>query len=63
MPTIHISMFEGRTVEEKRKLATALTDAVVTSLEVKREAVRVYMHDIKKHDMAMGGILVSDRKG
>ena len=62
MPTIHITMFEGRTVEEKRKLATALTDAVVNTLGARREVVRVYMHDIKRHDLAMGGILVSDRK-
>ncbi len=63
MPTIHITMFEGKTVEEKRKLVTALTDAVVTSIGVKRESVRIYMHDIKKHDLAQGGILMSDRKG
>ncbi len=63
MPTIHITMFEGKTVEEKRKLATALTDAVVTSIGAKRESVRIYMHDIKKHDLAQGGILMSDRKG
>jgi 4-oxalocrotonate tautomerase len=62
MPTIHITMFEGRTVEEKRKLVTALTDAVVTSLGAKRDSVRVYMHDIKRHDLAQGGILISDRK-
>ena len=32
MPTIRVELFEGRTVEQKRALAQALTEATVKTL-------------------------------
>jgi len=62
MPIIHVNMFEGRTVEQKRKLAAAMTEAVVKSLNVKPEVVRIILHDMAKHDYSVAGILESDKK-
>ena len=61
MPTLRVELFEGRTVEQKRALAKALTDACVGTLGGKAEAVEVIFYDIARHDWASGGELWSDR--
>ena len=45
MPTINIQIFEGRTVEQKRELVKAITEAI---------------QDVKKENWATGGKLWSD---
>ena len=62
MPIIHVHLFEGRTVDQKRKLVAAMTEAVVKSLEAKPETVRILLHDMSKNDMAVAGVLHSDKK-
>lgn len=62
MPIIHVNMYEGRTIEQKRKMVVAMTEAVVKSLDVKPEAVRIIMHDIPRHNIAVAGVLASEKK-
>ena len=62
MPIIHVHMFEGRTTAQKRKLVAAMTDAVVTSIGAKPDAVRIIIHDMAKHDYAIGGVLTADQE-
>ena len=40
MPIIDVELFEGRTIEQKRRLVKTMTEAVVQSLEVKPDDVR-----------------------
>ena len=61
MPTIHVELFAGRTVDQKRALAQALTDATVRTLGGSPEAVDVIFTDVQKHDWASGGRLWSDK--
>ena len=61
MPTLRVDLMEGRTVEQKRALAQALTQAVCETLGSKPESVDILMFDIKKHDWATGGELWSDK--
>jgi 4-oxalocrotonate tautomerase len=62
MPTIRVELMEGRTVEQKRALVQALTEAVVKTLDSRPEAVDILLYDIKRHDWATGGELWSDKK-
>ncbi len=62
MPTIHVELFEGRTEEQKRAYAKALTEATVQTLGGSPEAVDVIFVDIKRSDWATGGVLWSDKK-
>lgn len=62
MPTIRVDLMEGRTVDQKRALAKALTQAVVDTLGAKPESVDVLLYDIKRHDWATGGQLWADRQ-
>ena len=62
MPIIHVHLFEGKTIDQKRKLAVAMTEAVVKSLDTKPESVRILIHDVPKHNLAVAGVLASERK-
>lgn len=61
MPTIHVELFAGRTVEQKRALAAALTEATVRTLGGSPEAVDVIFRDVERHDWASAGVLWSDK--
>lgn len=63
MPIINVSMFEGRTLEQKRKLVTMMTEAVVTSLDVKPESVHIVLHEVPRQNIAASGVLASDKRG
>ena len=62
MPIIQVHMFEGRTLDQKRKLVKSMTDAVVKSLDVKPEDVKITLLEMAKHNHAIAGVLVSDKK-
>ena len=61
MPSVTIEMFEGRTADQKRAVAKGVTEAITRELGVKPEIVKIRFVDLKKHDIAWGGELVSDR--
>lgn len=61
MPTIHVEMFAGRTLEQKRALAQALTDATVQTLGGSPDAVDIIFTDVQRHDWATAGQLWSDK--
>ncbi len=60
MPTIHVEMYEGRTLDQRRKLAKELTDGTCRALGCPPEAVQVILTDIKKENWADAGKLASD---
>lgn len=61
MPTIRVELFEGRSVEQKRALAAALTEATVRTLGGSADSVDILFFDIARQDWATGGTLWSDR--
>ena len=61
MPLIRVELFEGRSVEQKRSLAQALTDATVKTLACKPDAVDIMFFDVSRSDWASAGVLWSDR--
>lgn len=60
MPTIHVELFAGRTTEQKRACAAAITEAVAKTLGSAPESVDVIFRDVERHDWATGGRLWSD---
>jgi 4-oxalocrotonate tautomerase len=62
MPTIRVELFEGRTIDQKRALAKALTEATVQTLGGSPDAVDILFYDIKREDWATGGELWEDKK-
>jgi len=63
MPIVTIKLAKGRTVEQKRDLAKAVTDAIVSSIDVKPEWVTVLIEELERENWASGGQLHSDKFG
>lgn len=62
MPRVIVEWFEGRTVDQKRKLAQLITNALLqVDPALKSDAVEVVYRDILKADYAKGGILRIDK--
>jgi len=61
MPTIHVELFAGRTLEQKRALAAALTDATVKTLGGSAASIDIIFRDVERHDWATGGELWGDK--
>ena len=56
MPIIRIEILEGRTPERKADLLRRVTDAVVESLAVRPEQVRVLLYELPPEHWAIGGL-------
>ena len=57
MPTYHIEMLEGRTLEQKKKLMEAITRVTVEVLGGTADAVDILITDVKRENWATGGVL------
>ena len=57
MPIIHVEMLKGRSVEQKRQLAEAITKAMVEIVGARSEGTMVVFHELKKENLARGGHL------
>ena len=62
MPLVHITLIEGRTVDQKRAAAKKVTEAIVETLACPPEAVKIAFHDIAREDYASAGVLRVDEK-
>lgn len=62
MPTINVQMFAGRSAEQKREFAKAVTEAACRTLGCGPEAVDIIIQDVKREDWATGGVMWSERK-
>jgi 4-oxalocrotonate tautomerase len=55
MPIIQVNIAEGRTVEQKLAAFAAITDAVVRTLDVQPEQVRILINEVKDENFAIAG--------
>ena len=60
MPTYHIEMLEGRTIEQKKKLVEAITRVTVEVLGGSADSVDILITDVKRENWATGGKLWSE---
>ena len=60
MPLIKVEMFPGRTLEQKREFAQAITREASAILKCEPGAVDVIFAEIQKDDWATGGKLWSE---
>ena len=62
MPHVTVQLLEGRTAEQKRAAARAITDALVEHCGAPRESTVVVFADIPRASWARAGTLVADRE-
>jgi 4-oxalocrotonate tautomerase len=55
VPIVRIELLRGRTPKVKNELITRVTDAVLTTLGVDREQVRVLLYELPPEHWAVGG--------
>jgi len=60
MPVVTIEMWEGRSLEQKRRLVQAMTKAMVDIAGVNPENLHIIIHDVPKTNWGRNGILCSD---
>jgi 4-oxalocrotonate tautomerase len=63
MPFVSVKLLKGRSQDQKRDLATAITDAMEKICGAPRAGTMVVFEEYEKGDWAVAGTLVSDRDG
>jgi 4-oxalocrotonate tautomerase len=61
MPLVQITMLQGRSVDQKRKIAQRITDTIVEEAGARREAIVVTFLEVSKESYASGGELLVDK--
>lgn len=61
MPVVQVTMLQGRTADQKRKIAKRITDALVEEAGARREAVVVAFNEVSNECYASGGDLMIDK--
>jgi 4-oxalocrotonate tautomerase len=61
MPMVQITMLAGRTLDQKRKIAKRITDALVEDGGARREAIAVAFHEVSKESYATAGEMMIDK--
>jgi 4-oxalocrotonate tautomerase len=61
MPVVQVTMLQGRTADQKRKIAKRITDALVEEAGARREATVVAFNEVSKESYASGGELMIDK--
>ena len=54
-------MLQGRTADQKRKIAQRITDAMVEEAAARREAIVVTFIELSEESYASGGMLMADK--
>jgi 4-oxalocrotonate tautomerase len=62
VPVVTVQLWEGRTVEQKRALVQAITDAMVEHAGAKPDALHVILQEIPRENWGRAGVLGIDRK-
>lgn len=60
MPNIRVELLQGRTIDQRRDFAAAVTDAAVEALGARRQDVRILFEEITADSVANGGVLASE---
>jgi 4-oxalocrotonate tautomerase len=62
MPLVQVTMLQGRSVDQKRRIAQRITDALVEEAGARREAIVVTFLEVSKESYASGGELMADKQ-
>lgn len=61
MPIIQMNLLEGRSAEMKRQAVKAVTVALVETLDVRPDQVRILINELPNENFAVGGYTVAER--
>lgn len=61
MPFVRVSMWSGRTHQQKTEMARLITDAMTKVAQIPAEATTVVFEDIDRVNWVIGGVPASDK--
>ncbi|WP_071188914.1 4-oxalocrotonate tautomerase family protein [Trichormus sp. NMC-1] len=61
MAYVTVRISKNNSIEKKRKLVKAMTDALVSILDTKSESIIVNIEEVEREDWAVGGVLHYDK--
>lgn len=61
MPMVQITMVQGRSADQKRKIVKRITDVLVEEAGARREGIIIAFHEVPKEGYASGGELMIDK--
>ena len=61
MPVVVVQVWEGRTIDQKRRLAKAMTDAMVEHADATPDGLHVAIEEFPRDSWARAGVLGIDR--
>ena len=61
MPIVQVVMAEGRSKDQKAKLARRFTDDIVEILGVNEEAVHIAFHELPRENFTWRGLLLTEK--
>jgi 4-oxalocrotonate tautomerase len=62
MPAIQITLLQGRSIEQKRRIARRVTDVMVEEAGTKPEAVVITFVEVPRENYARNGVLIADER-
>nr|WP_319494044.1 4-oxalocrotonate tautomerase family protein [uncultured Desulfobacter sp.] len=63
MPIVTVKLAKGRSLEDKRRLVQAISDSVVSTLDINPEWVSVLIEEFERENWSTGGELHIDKLG
>ena len=61
MPIIQMNIMEGRTPEQKRRVAAAVTEVVARELACNPESIRILIHELAPDGFYVNGQTLAER--
>jgi 4-oxalocrotonate tautomerase len=61
MPMVSVTMFPGRTPDQKRAMVEEVTDALVRTCDAQRGDVWVVINEVSREHWSLGGKLYSEQ--
>ncbi|MDD4089823.1 MAG: 2-hydroxymuconate tautomerase family protein [Tissierellia bacterium] len=62
MPSIHVEMLKGRTIEQKREMVKEITEVVSRTANCPKEAIRIVINEMEFENFALSGVLKCDNQ-
>jgi len=62
VPQVQIVMLQGRTTEQKRRVAERITEVLVEEAKATAEAISISFVEVPAENYASGGVLVADKR-
>lgn len=60
MPVVTIQMAEGRSLEQKRRVAQEITRSLAETFQIDPGMVTVLIQELKRENIAKNGVLLSE---